>query len=309
MVQVTIEIPEDQRPADFDKMLARFQRHMDGVERDVRDKARVCIHEGGHAMQNRRYGGEVEFFGPSIQYDGKKALGSVSPKGELSFGPFEWAAIWMAGPFAVEQVTGTPDDPETVNHDLECLKRWLGTTDGRYELAKNMGEFALLSDMQKPDFLPLLEASVRDYERAVYGTDEVWDFAVKDFHLDSFRERVAVGNNSLGYLMWLIPDGEKVRLFLHGQERSPAEKIYGIALEAYSVTPGERAADAVRRWNEMVRAVEGNMTNEQIEALRKKWEQHDGKTVDVSDVKEGFDIGEFVESLRYSKTPEEKSST
>jgi hypothetical protein len=51
------------------------------------------------------------------------------------------------------------------------------------------------------------------------------------------------------------------------------------------------------------------MTNEQIEALRKKWEQHDGKTVDASDVQEGFDIGEFIESLRYSKTPGERRAS
>jgi hypothetical protein len=51
-----------------------------------------------------------------------------------------------------------------------------------------------------------------------------------------------------------------------------------------------------------------NMTNEQIEALRKKWESNGGKTVDISDVKEGIDPKEFIESLTYSKTPEEKRS-
>jgi hypothetical protein len=51
------------------------------------------------------------------------------------------------------------------------------------------------------------------------------------------------------------------------------------------------------------------MTNEQTEALRKKWEQYDGKTVDISDVEEGFDIGEFIESLSYSKTPDERPAS
>jgi hypothetical protein len=51
------------------------------------------------------------------------------------------------------------------------------------------------------------------------------------------------------------------------------------------------------------------MTNEQIEALRKKWEQHGGKIVDISDVEEGFDLREFVESLTYSQTPDDKHST
>ncbi len=253
MVQIEIDIPEEKRPADFNKTLARFQRHMDGVQRDIRDKARICIHEGGHAMYFRRYGGDVQFHGPSIRHDGQRVLGAVSPKGEVQFGPFEKAAISMAGPIVVHHITGTPDNPETVNNDLANIDRKLNTTPEHLELSKNMGEFALMYDMQQPDFLPQLEASVRDYERAIYGTDEVWDFAVKDFHLNLFRERVAVGNNSLGYLMWLISDGERVRLFLHGEERSPAEKIHGVALEVYPITPGERAADAVRRWNEMVR--------------------------------------------------------
>jgi len=253
-MQIQIDIPVDQRPADFDKTLASFQRYMNGVGRDVREKARICIHEGGHARQIRRYGGEVEFFGPYIKYDGKEVLGAVSAKGGVRFEPLEQAAISIAGPFVVEQITGTPDDPETVKHDLETLRRKLNTTPEEYEIAKTMGEFALTVEMQQPDYLPQLEAEVRAYEREVYGTDEVWNFAVKEFHLDSFRERVAVGSNILGYLFWLIPDGEKARLFLHGEERRANEKIFGCALEVYPITPGERAVDTVRRWNEQVRA-------------------------------------------------------
>jgi hypothetical protein len=254
-MQIAIELPEGQRPADFDKILARFQRHMDGVERDVRDKARICIHEGGHAIQIRRYGGDVEFHGPYIGYDGIKALGAVSPKGDVKFGPFEEAATYIAGPLLVQLITGTSDNWTNwqEGHDVKDLQKRLNTTDKQFGFAKEMGEFAILYDMQRPDFLSRLEAEVRAYEREIFGTDETWDWAVKEYCLNWFRERVAVGNHSLGYLFWLIPDGEKVRLFLHGEERSPAEKIFGCALEVYPVTPGERAADAVRRWNEMVR--------------------------------------------------------
>jgi hypothetical protein len=115
-----------------------------------------------------------------------------------------------------------------------------------------MGEFAIFADMEQPDFLSGLEAEVRAYEREIFGTHETWDWAWKKYCLGWFRERIAVGNNRLGYLMWLIPDGERVRLFLHGQERSPNQKIFGCALEVYPLSPGERAADAARRWNQMV---------------------------------------------------------
>ena len=42
------------------------------------------------------------------------------------------------------------------------------------------------------------------------------------------------------------------------------------------------------------------MTKEQIEALRKKWEQHGGKIIEHANSTEGFDAAEFIESLSYS---------
>ena len=47
------------------------------------------------------------------------------------------------------------------------------------------------------------------------------------------------------------------------------------------------------------------MTKEQTEALRKKWEINGGKVVDVSHVEKGINLREFIESLTYSKTPDE----
>jgi hypothetical protein len=252
MMKIEVLLSEENRPADFAETLRGFQCYMDSVQTDVRERARICIHEGGHAQQIRRYGGDVDYHGPYIGSDGRKALGAVSPKGSVKFGPFEDAAIFLAGSLVTRIITGTPDEPETVNHDLACLARKLNTTPECLEQAKTMGEFAVLVDMQQPDFLPRLEAEVRAYEREVYGTDEVRGFAVKDFCLHWFRERIPAGSNSLGYVMWLIPDGEKVRLFLHGQESQPGEKVHGCTLEVFPLNPGERAADVVRRWNALL---------------------------------------------------------
>ena len=48
------------------------------------------------------------------------------------------------------------------------------------------------------------------------------------------------------------------------------------------------------------------MTKEQIEALRKKWEEHDGKTIEKATSTEGLDAAEFIESLAYSKILKER---
>jgi hypothetical protein len=232
----------------------RLQRAWEETARDIRDKFRLCCHEGGHALFMRRYGSDVNYHGPYIRCDGQPVRGAVSPKGEANFGPFEHAAISIAGPFLVHQITGTAEPEEVMNADLACLERKLNTTTEHFELAKQVGEAAILADVQEPDFLSRLEAEVRAYEQEIFGTDECWQWAWKEYCLEWFRERVAVGNNSLGYLMWLIPDDEKVRLFLHGEERSPGDKVHGCPLEVYPLNPGERAADVVRRWNGMVSA-------------------------------------------------------
>ena len=41
--------------------------------------------------------------------------------------------------------------------------------------------FALLREMKEPEFLRELEQATRDYEKAVFGTDEVWDWAVREY--------------------------------------------------------------------------------------------------------------------------------
>lgn len=254
-MKIDVLITEEKRPTDFAKTLRGFKNYMSVVQKDVRERARIVIHEAGHAMYFRLYGSDVEYHGPYVKSDDRLAVGAISPKGDPTFGPFEEAAISIAGPLLVHLITGTPDHHEDwqTGHDVQDLRKKLNTTEGQFELAKNMGEFAILADTLQPDFLSRLEAEVRAYEREVYGTDEVWDFAWKDFRLDSFRERVPVGSYTLGFVMWLVPNGETLRLFLHGQERQPHEKVYGCTLEVFSLNPGERAAEMVRGWNEEVR--------------------------------------------------------
>ena len=87
--------------------------------------------------------------------------------------------MYIAGPLLVRLITGTPEHKGTEEHDLACLKRKLNTTDKDFEVAKLMGEFDILVDFGKPDFLSGLEAEVRAYEREIFGTDETWNWAWK----------------------------------------------------------------------------------------------------------------------------------
>jgi hypothetical protein len=54
---------------------------------------------------------------------------------------------------------------------------------------------------------------------------------------------------------------------------------------------------------------EKEMTSKQIEALRKKWEQNGGKIIEIKEGEPTFNATEFIESLSYSKTPQEKLET
>ena len=44
------------------------------------------------------------------------------------------------------------------------------------------------------------------------------------------------------------------------------------------------------------------MTNEEIEALRKKWKTYGGKVIEAAGSADGFEAAEFIESLSYSET-------
>ena len=120
----------------------------------------------------------------------------------------------------------------------------------RLEQAKYLGEYTILTDMEQPEFLRDLEQAVRDYERDVFHTDEVWNWAAREYRFDLRGERFAVGRDSR--LSWLlIDDGNHVRLIVDGVQVSPAKK-YELFFVAGGANASKRAADAVNRWNEMV---------------------------------------------------------
>lgn len=114
-MQIDVRLTDEQKNAepDFEKTLARFQRRYNDLAGDMRKKFRLCLHEGGHAMYQRRSGRGVRFHGPYIEHDGELSfiLGAVSPViGEegVSLADYEHAAISMAGFIVVERLTGLP---------------------------------------------------------------------------------------------------------------------------------------------------------------------------------------------------------
>jgi hypothetical protein len=154
-----------------------------------------------------------------------------------------------------------PEVGEVINADMEILKHRLKNTprlpsapedfSERLEQAKRLGEYTILTDMEQPEFLRDLEQAVRDYERDVFHTDEVWDWAAREYRFDLPGERFAVGRDSR--LSWLlIDDGNHVRLIVDGVEFSPAKK-YELYFIAGGPAASKGAMDAFRKWDEMVR--------------------------------------------------------
>jgi hypothetical protein len=255
---------------DFGDKLAESQTVCDKLQRNVRDKARLCIHEASHAQQYRSRGVQVRFHPPHLRYDRNAndvqlALGGIEPiRGEF-FSAWEEAATCIAGFLVTERLTGLPDEQYTIDGDLQVLRNRLGelprlphdseSLDERIESAVSEAECVLLSDIEKQEFLRDLEQATRDYEREIYHTDDVWDWSAREYRFDLPGERYAVALPSLGYFALLIDDGGRLRFFFGGREYTPDENIHGYGLEAFASTSSRKgAADAVRRWNEMIRA-------------------------------------------------------
>jgi hypothetical protein len=121
----------------------------------------------------------------------------------------------------------------------------------RLKHAKSLGQSAILSDMEQPEFFRDLEQATRDYERAIFQTDETWAWAAQEYRLDIPGQRYAAGRDGLNWL--LVDDGEQLRLIVDGAEISPAKK-YELFFVAGGAKASKAANDAVRGWNEMVRA-------------------------------------------------------
>jgi len=260
---------------DFADSLKWFQTRCDKLERDIREKTRHCIHEGAHGARYRGLGAEVRFHGPHVQHDedGKTEFirGAVSPASAVSTCDWQKAAVSMAGFVVLERLTGQPELEFAIESDLKTLKRKIkrsphGTyepadPEKRFERAKFLGEFAILQDMEQPEFLRDLEKAVRDYEKDIFNTDETWNWAMKEFRFDIPGERYTVGLQCLGIWGVVIDDGNQLRLFVDGKEYSPHDKIYRSDLQiiqaSTSIMPSKRGVEAiVRRWNKEVLADE-----------------------------------------------------
>jgi len=268
-VDVRLTAEQIAAEAGFPDRLARFQIRCDKLERDIREKFRLCLHEGGHAMYFRRFGHDVCLHGPHFKYDGRvrSVLGAVSPIKRTHFCDWKDAAVFMAGFMVVERFTGTPEDEDVVDNDLELLKRKLEASprlpsepeeiSKRLDRAQFLAEFAVDQDMQEPQFLRDLEQATRDYEKQVFDTDETWDWAAKEYRFDLplWWKRYSVGLSALGYFGLLIDDGQRTRLFFEGKEYGPGDRVLRAPLETHVFEPSRKgAAEVVQRWNEAVHA-------------------------------------------------------
>ena len=116
-------------------------------------------------------------------------------------------------------------------------------------------EIILEGQLSEPSFLPELERAVRDYELAIYGTDEATRWGWREYRpeLPGTRHRVAVPySDNFGTLV--EHDGD-LKLVVEGEVFCPDDDLCGTRLEVRIAEPQKVGTErAVRRWNEIVRA-------------------------------------------------------
>jgi len=131
-VEVSLTEEEKRLVPDWELEAALFQRHCDERTKDRSKRFRLCLHEGGHAVQYRnQFGWDVKFHGPDLDFeDGKLefVLGAVSPVRTNNYEPFHWqhGMVSIAGFWMVEHFIGLPGDLFTIQSDLKSLRSVLG---------------------------------------------------------------------------------------------------------------------------------------------------------------------------------------
>jgi hypothetical protein len=272
----------------FAEKLKSLQTAWDEVLRDIRKKFLLCLHEGAHAVRFRSHGAEVRFHGPHVEFEDGQAqffLGAVSSTSELQIRGWERAAIKMAGFLAVERLTGETEDEQCHSHDVKTMEKRLRESprqphmperfEDRLDRAKFFAEFAISEDMARPEFLIELERAVRDYEREVFGTEECWDWAWKEYRLDVPGEHFAVGLPHLGYAGLLIHDCKRAKLFItnprNDGEYLPTDTVHDEPLFLASRRKDERAENVVRRWNEQAAAAVRLRVDGTLKALPRRF--------------------------------------
>jgi hypothetical protein len=255
-MKVDVRLTEEEKNLvpDFEKRLKRFQSSMDMMSRsEVFD---LCLHEGSHAVQHRKLGWNVEFQGPHMYYkDGKlhHMAGAVVPIPD-NYDPLHWqhAMVSVAGFYFVNHFTAVPNEPYVIQNDLETLRFKLGPN-GDMNQAVYYAEVMLEDQLSDPTFLPELERAVRDYELAIYGTDEATQWGWREYHpeLPGTRHRVIVPYS--GNFGTLVEQEGNLRLVVEGDVFHPSDELRGGSLEVRIGEPEKVGTSrVVEKWNQAV---------------------------------------------------------
>lgn len=260
MVQVDIAAISDEEKAspEFQQKLAAFQTQFNALEKNPRDKFRLCLHEAGHMVYFRRLGWTLKRLrGPYMYRNGEgercNILGSVRPNREKTDDLLGTVKADIAGFVLVEAVTGEPESETTIKNDLRFFSNT--APDVLKEMLKLPAQM-VINDFENDGFKRELFGAIREYENEIFGTDSTWLWGWRTFRLDQLGQRYAVGHDGLNWL--LIDDGNQLRLVVDGAEVSPAKK-YELFFVAGGASASERANDAVRRWNQAVSAAKVKM--------------------------------------------------
>ena len=259
-VDVRLTDEEKRLVPDWEEQVATFQRTMNKVERDKRERFRLALHEGAHSQQIRKLGWGVKFYGPYVYFDhdsGEVVFvhGAVLPIGYPKYKPFDWqhAIICASGFLLVEHFTAVPDSPYTIQHDLKTLRSDLGEN-GDINDAMFYAKIVLFEDVRtEPTFISELEQTCRDYEMNVYGNTEATEWGWREYRPELKGTRHHVSVITRGYHGTLFENGDELTLLTEGEVFRPGDEIRGTKLEVMSWNPEKAGADrAVRRWNEAV---------------------------------------------------------
>src|SRR5215510_8158426 len=128
MPEVKVKLTEEEKLAlsDWQEQVALFQRNCDERAKNMEKRFRLCLHEGGHAVQYGEFDWNVLFHGPYVeQRDGKLEFvaGAVSPIPYNDYQPLPWqrALVSISGFKLVEHFTGVPDDDAIIENDLASV--------------------------------------------------------------------------------------------------------------------------------------------------------------------------------------------
>ncbi len=256
-VEVRLTAEEKIAVPDWEEQVAAFQRLCDERMKDKRERFRVALHEGAHAVQYWEFGWQVNFLGPRIDCeDGslRFILGAVSPIRMNNYEPLDWqhAMVSIAGFKWVEHFTGQPDDDATVKNDIASLRSDLGE-DADVNWAIFNAEIMLEDQLGEAGFLSKLEHAVRDYELDVYGSDEATNWGWTEYRPEVCGTRYLVVVPTSGNFGTLIEHAGGLSLVVEGEVISPGDELRGMRPEVRIAEPKKSGAElAVIRWNETI---------------------------------------------------------